>query len=489
MTNEVRTIKYDVKFRDLAIGNLTYNRQAEISMYVLALSVVVQLVLCLMNPAMTLYLAVVAPALLIALMPFIQAAGLLQQYPGYYKDITLTLTPDAVTNENQGSKQIIFWKDIEYVRYRAGNIFMGHDNNAWVIPRRAFHSRDEQRQFFNTAFDYWRAARVSRHADGNCGEPKGGEIHSYVGWAVSTIVGQACALAGVEFIWCEIIVISGGLWAYTRMGAEIAISQAHTAIRNHKYKDAAAHAKQALQKKPNNVQAQMFGVWTQYLIRDYENALALVDNSLETMSATQSLRAFFIMMKAAILAETDRLGEAMLIVNDVLAMNTQNGYAYTNRAYFNCRLGAPDLALKDLQEADKYDMTVEGRASRTRLWATVYLMLGQVENARKKIDEALKIQKDDPSVATINALVYWLEGDKEKAVKQLNHAISISPYSAEAFWARSQMRTASGDKERAMPDAARAMQLHYKPYLQCLFEAKDSVVLKTTESTIEHLPQ
>ncbi|MHC4715417.1 MAG: tetratricopeptide repeat protein, partial [Planctomycetota bacterium] len=87
----------------------------------------------------------------------------------------------------------------------------------------------------------------------------------------------------------------------------------------------------------------------------------------------------------------------------------------------------------------------------------------QLEEAQKRIDDALAKDDRDVDVLTLSGLAYYSQNDFAHAKQRLDHVLSLSAGHADALVYRAQVHLANGDKGLAVADLKEALRANASP--------------------------
>lgn len=105
---------------------------------------------------------------------------------------TLTINGEGIKTTIGGRSGAVPWVDIKSIEYTRDEAYLiKRSGNAFIVPRRAFSSSDEQNNFIQTAIKWWQAKMLNP-------ELKKRRKREYVWYAVATAIGYAAASIAVQ---------------------------------------------------------------------------------------------------------------------------------------------------------------------------------------------------------------------------------------------------------------------------------------------------
>ncbi|NDL68431.1 tetratricopeptide repeat protein [Anaerotalea alkaliphila] len=166
--------------------------------------------------------------------------------------------------------------------------------------------------------------------------------------------------------------------------------------------------------------------------------------------------------RALVAFEEGDTDQALADLDTAIALDPDDGLAYSKRGYIHLGLGYRNAASEDLQNALERVRTIRDREERYQL----YLNLGTLrremrdpEAALKWYKEALALEKRDPGLYNALGMVHMDLGDGDAAMEMYGNAIDLDPGNAYAFGNRAVAFESRGQLELALSDAATGIRL------------------------------
>lgn len=231
---------------------------------------------------------------------------------------------------------------------------------------------------------------------------------------------------GLTILLFPVVLVTG----CARPGAEESYARAASSFANHDYREAAIHARNALQSDSDHIEARLLLGRSMLALADLEDAEYHLSRARDAGSAPASYAAPLAQVRAA---KGDVAG-AIALLDSVPPAERSRAY-WISRADLLLRAGELDAAKAALDQADRVEA---GSSSSDALLprARLALMQREVASADSTLREALRSDPSDPEAWSMSAALALIRGGNLEAEAALDRA-------ADLYRARGQVAQAS----------------------------------------------
>lgn len=179
----------------------------------------------------------------------------------------------------------------------------------------------------------------------------------------------------------------------------------------------------------------------------------------------------------------NKLDEAKTQCDKLLNENKKNYLAYNYRAFIEFELDMKDKAYEDLKKS----IEIEDNQNQLAYGVKAYLQLkdGDVEGAKKSVENSKNIKASDEFEQFILGSLYANTSDKNKAIDYFNLAIGKNKNYSRAFSSRGEVYLALKENEKALKDFETAISLDKENYYGVSGKIKVLVSMKEYDKAIE----
>jgi tetratricopeptide (TPR) repeat protein len=253
--------------------------------------------------------------------------------------------------------------------------------------------------------------------------------------------------------------------------SEVPYALGAVARREGNWDESVAYFKQALALDPHNIELLSEAATTYVVLRQFPNALKLIDRALDVLPNDPGLMAF----KAACYHTEGNLQEAAKLLVDVNAQtNAERAFRVKITQLRLERKYDEAIRLLQARLAQFHFVSEIERGSDQVILAVVQRLAGDdasakatAELARETLQPHYKDQGDNPTFAALLSLSYAVLGNKELAVKEAERAIILLPSAKDAIKGPmfeenlALIQTIIGDNSRAISILTRLSQTPY----------------------------
>ena len=384
--------------------------------------------------------------------------------------LMVTISPQGITQrvEHANSEARYEWSRVGAVQRAAGVVLLSIDSQrpAWIIvPERHFASRDEARRFHRACFDYWREGQVKRHQLGHklSRAKTRPAVKAFFALAIALIAtvltyfvardSDVTSVCGVALMLesLALVVVLRKLDDGTQ-----ALTQANAALIANDPKKALAICDKALKQHGKNTRLLTLAGFSAYTIGEFEKGLQYCQLGV----AAEPEDALACAGVAFGQREQGHLQEAFDHICKAIDLQPNIPWAYAIRANILCDWARYDEALKEVDEAERWEGTgFSAHHSRASILCCMYQLdraLDSINTAEKYCLETKRTAKETSAVVATKALIYARRRELWEARAQIERAISLDPGNPVNTGIRASIAVRSGDlgySAQALADA------------------------------------